>query len=227
VPLLRRKSHPFELRIENMKLRVAAPQEYHEESRAAALSFWEQVQSYSRRHPEFRSSKRPLRLTSDAPEAIREILRAAGAAGVGPAFAVQGAMTDHVWRFLSTILPEVTIANAGVHFIRTGRRTKFAVFRDGEGGELKITVDPRAGTEGLATTLGRAHLPARTVDGLGVLATSCMLADAAAAGVMAILAKPEAFKAALDYLRAIDGVQGGVVIQGERIGVVGRVEFAA
>jgi ApbE superfamily uncharacterized protein (UPF0280 family) len=136
-------------------------------------------------------------------------------------------MTDHVGRFLSTILPEVTIANGGVHFIRSGRRTKFAVFRDGEGGELKITVDPRAGTEGLATTLGRAHLPANTVDGLGVLATSCMLADAAAAGVMAILTKPEAFKPALDYLRDIDGVQGGVVVQGERIGVVGRVEFAA
>jgi hypothetical protein len=37
VPLLRRKSHPFELRVEDMTLRVAAPEEYHEESRAAAL----------------------------------------------------------------------------------------------------------------------------------------------------------------------------------------------
>jgi hypothetical protein len=54
-----------------------------------------------------------------------------------------------------------------------------------------------------------------------------MLADAAAAGVEAILPKEEGFANALEYLRRVPGVHGGLVVQGERIGVVGALEIAA
>jgi hypothetical protein len=54
-----------------------------------------------------------------------------------------------------------------------------------------------------------------------------MLADAAAAGVRAILPKENGFDVALDYLGKIQGVFGAVVLTGERIGVMGTVELAA
>jgi hypothetical protein len=44
---------------------------------------------------------------------------------------------------------------------------------------------------------------------------------------MAILSKPGSLKAALDYVRGIDGVSGAVIIKGENIGVAGGVEVAA
>jgi ApbE superfamily uncharacterized protein (UPF0280 family) len=227
MPLLRRKSAGFDLRIEDMVLRVAAPEERYEESRAAALSFWEQIQSYSRRNPRFRTSKRPIPTPEDGPEICREMTATAAAAGVGPAFTFQGALIEHVGRFLAGSLPEVTVSGGGDHFVLTGKRLKFPVFTDSEGGGLSVFISPDSGVHGIYTTIGRRTLPAETVDGLAILAETCILADAAAAAVMAILARDDAFKDALAYLQELDGVAGGVVVRGERIGVVGTIELAA
>jgi hypothetical protein len=54
-----------------------------------------------------------------------------------------------------------------------------------------------------------------------------MRADAAAAGVQAILPKPDGFRTALDYLKKVPGIHGAVVVLGERIGMMGGVEIAA
>ena len=65
------------------------------------------------------------------------------------------------------------------------------------------------------------------MDGLAVLAESCMLAGAAAAGVQAILTKEDGLRGALSYLKQVPGVVGGVVFLGERIGMAGGLELAA
>ena len=54
-----------------------------------------------------------------------------------------------------------------------------------------------------------------------------MLADAAAAGVQAILPKDNGFANALVYLKQVRGVLGGLVVVGDRIGMAGAVEIAA
>jgi hypothetical protein len=227
VPLLKKKPRSFDLRVDDSLLRVTAPEEYYEESRAAALSFAEQIRAYAIRNPKFRTSKRPLSVPEDAPEIVREMAQAARAAGVGPVFTFQGAMTDQVGRFLARSLPEVMVWNAGDYFVLQKRKTKLPVYRDAEGGGLSMVVGSGLGTCGLYTSLGRRQLPAESVDGLAVLATSCILADAAAAAVMAILSRPRSFRSALSYLQGLDGVHGGLVVKGGRIGVVGAVEFAA
>jgi ApbE superfamily uncharacterized protein (UPF0280 family) len=78
---------------------------------------------------------------------------------------------------------------------------------------------------GVSTTLGRGR-DGGGPDGLAVLATSCMLADAAAAGVQALLPKEDGFKLALRYLQQVPGVRGGVVVVGAQIGMSGGVEIA-
>jgi hypothetical protein len=78
---------------------------------------------------------------------------------------------------------------------------------------------------GVSTTLGRGR-GAEGPDGLAVIAQTCMLADAAAAGVQACLPKPDGFGMALHYLQRVPGVHGGVIVIGERIGVAGTVEIA-
>ena len=54
-----------------------------------------------------------------------------------------------------------------------------------------------------------------------------MLADAAVAGIHAILSKEDGFATALGYLKKVEGVFGGLVISGERIGMMGSLEIAA
>ena len=100
---------------------------------------------------------------------------------------------------------------------------KLSVKRRG-GEPISVVVLPDKQGVGVSTTLGRGH--GEGPDGLAVLANSCMLADAAAAGVQALLPKEDGFRKALQYLQQVPGVDGGVVVVGERIGVAGAVEIA-
>ena len=127
--LLKRKSRTFEIQVQDMTLHIQAATDLDEESRAAALSFWEQLHAYTIRNPEFRSSKRPVEVPDDAPEIVREIVSTAARAGVGPMFSFQGAVTDHVGRFLAREVSEVTVNCGGDYFIRSRRRQKLTVVR--------------------------------------------------------------------------------------------------
>jgi ApbE superfamily uncharacterized protein (UPF0280 family) len=139
-------------------------------------------------------------------------------------FTFRGAVVDQVGRFLADQLSEVTVACDGDYFIKARKRVKLAVKRHG-GAPITVALEPAARGRGVSTTLGRGR-GGGGPDGLAVLAKSCMLADAAAAGVQALLPKPDGFGMALHYLRKVRGVNGGVVVIGDRIGFAGGVEIA-
>jgi ApbE superfamily uncharacterized protein (UPF0280 family) len=224
--LLRRRVKSFDIQVQDLVLHITAPEDFAEESRAAALSFWEQLESYGLRNPQFRQSKRPLgTVADDAPVIVREMVQASATAGVGPMFTFRGAVVDQVGRFLADQLHDLTVACDGDYYIRSRKRMKIAVRRRG-GEPLAVALTPTGAAVGVSTTLGRGRGGAGP-DGLAVIASSCMLADAAAAGVQAVLGKRDGFGSALRYLRQVPGVHGGVVVVGETIGVAGGVEIAA
>ena len=222
--LLKRRPKSFDIQVQDMVLHITASPEYAEESRASALSFWEQLQSYALRDPAFRESKRAIPVPDDAPDIVREMVASASDAGVGPMFTFQVAVTDQVGRFLARSMSELTVTCGGDYFIVTRKRMKLAVKRRG-GDPISVVVLPDRAGVGVSTTLGRGR-GGEGPDGLAVLATSCMLADAAAAGVQALLPKEDGFRKALQYLQQVPGVDSGVVVVGERIGVAGGVEIA-
>jgi uncharacterized protein len=226
VRLLRRRPKSFDIQVQDLTLHITASDDYAEESRAAALGFWEQVHSYGLRHPEFRQSKRPLEeVTEDAPQIVREMVEAASAASVGPMFTIRGAVVDQVGRFLVGQVSELTVGCDGDYFVVAKKRMKIAVKRHG-GAPFTVVIEADPAGVGISTTLGRGRGHSGP-DGLAVIASTCMLADAAAAGVQALMSKPNGFTQALIYLRQVPGVQGGVVMAGDRIGVSGSVEIAA
>jgi hypothetical protein len=139
-------------------------------------------------------------------------------------FTFRGAVVDAVGRFLGDQLSEVTVACDGDYFLKVRKRMKLAVKRRG-GAPITVALTPAARGVGVSTTLGRGRAGTGP-DGLAVIADTCMLADAAAAGVQAVLPKPDGFGMALHYLRQVPGVVGGVVVIGDRIGVAGAVEIA-
>jgi ApbE superfamily uncharacterized protein (UPF0280 family) len=224
VKLLKRKPRSFDIQVQDMTLHIQAGTDLDEESRAAALSFWEQLHAYTLRNPDVRASKRPIEVPEDAPEIVREIVAAARRAGVGPMYSFQGAVTDYVGRFLSREVSEVIVNCAGDYFIMGKRRQKLTVLRRPAGSTVAIVVPASRQGVGISMTLGRGRA---AVDGLAVVADSCMVADAAAAGVQAILPKDNGFRSALLYLKQVRGVLGGLVVVGDRIGVSGSVEIAA
>jgi ApbE superfamily uncharacterized protein (UPF0280 family) len=228
VPLrMKRKPQTFDVPVQDMVLRITAPPDYYEEARAAAMGFWEQLQAYSIRNADFRTSKRPLpAVPDDAPEVCRRMIETATQVGVGPMFTFAGALTEHVGRTLVPFVPEIVIVNGGDYFIATRKPSKLTIYQRHDE-PISVVIRPERCPMGVYTTMGSLHSPADTADGVAVLADSCILADAAAAGVMAILRRPESFPGALSFLRRLKGVYGGVVVQGERIGVAGGVEISS
>jgi len=224
VKLLKKKPRSFDIQVQDLTLHIQAGTDFNEESRAAALSFWETLHAYTLRNPDVRNSKRPIDVPQDAPEIVREIVRAARRAGVGPMYSFQGAVTDHVGRHLAREVDEVTVNCGGDYYILGRRRQKLTVSRRADGSTIAVVVPPSRVGVGISMSAGRGRA---AIDGIAVLAESCMLADAAAAGVQAILPKEDGFANAVAYLRKVKGVLGGVVVVGDRIGVAGGVEIAA
>ncbi|HZD17834.1 MAG TPA: hypothetical protein VE669_06810 [Actinomycetota bacterium] len=222
--LLKKKARSFDVQVQDMVLHIQAGTDFNEESRAAALSFWEQLHAYTLRNPKIRTSKRPIEVPEDAPPIVREMIALARRAGVGPMFSFQGAVTDHVGRFLAREISDVTVNCGGDYFILGRRRQKLTVTRRAGGNTVAVVVPASKQGVGVSMAIGRGRTQ---VDGLAVLAESCMLADAAAAGVQAILPKENGFRSALAYLKQVHGVHGGLVIVRDRIGMAGAVEIAA
>jgi hypothetical protein len=140
---------------------------------------------------------------------------------------MQGAMTDAVGRFLLRSVSELRVSSGGDAFVVTKKPVKLSVLRRADGSGVSMVLHPRSGGVGISTLVGNRRASDLRIDGMAVMAETCMAADAALAAMEIILSKPGSMKRALAHLRRIDGVLGGVVIQGSDIGVAGGVEIAA
>jgi ApbE superfamily uncharacterized protein (UPF0280 family) len=227
VRLLRKKPQTFDIHVHDMVVRVQASPDYLEESRAAALSFWDQLNAYATGHSAFRNATEPLEVPDEAPPIIRDMARASRSAGVPPMVTMQGAMTDHVGRFLARSVSELRVSSGGDAFVVAKKPVKLSVMRRADGSGVSIVLHPRSGGVGVSTLVGGRKASDLNIDGMAVLAENCMVADAALAAMQIILSKPGSMKRALTHLQGIAGVVGGVVIQGSDIGVAGGVEIAA
>ena len=221
----RRRARHFDVPVHDMTLRITGSDELYEEARAVGMQFWEQLQSYVIRNPDFQTSKRPLAVKGDSPAIVQVMATLAARAGVGPMFTFQGALTQSVGMALSRTMPEVTVACGPDHYILTRKRARLALDgRLGRHGALGIVVKPELGPHGVHITAEGGRFGQ---DGAVIVASSCILADAAAAGVTAILGKPNALRTALTYLQAMEGIHGGMIVRGDRIGMAGSLELAA
>ena len=226
---MKRRSRYFDVPVQDMVLRVSGPERLYEEVRAAGMQCWEQIQSYAIRNPAFRTSKRPMAVPEDAPTIVRRMAATAAAAGVGPMFTFQGALTEHVGRLVARGQADVVVSCGGDSYVVARRRSRLVVHPGPQGVSppLAVVVRPELGPHGIYTTMGRRHMPTDIRDEIVVVASSCILADAAAAAASAILSRPRSFRAALLFLQRLNGVHGGVVVRRGAIGLAGSLELAA
>ena len=226
-----RKVQSYTVPVQDVTLRITGRDDLYEEARAAGMHFWEQVQSYAIRNPLFRTTKRRLFVPEDAPETIRDMAEQAALAGVGPMYTFQGALAEYVGRHLAPASDEITVVNGGHYFVIARRRARLRVNPAAAPNEtdepLAVVVRPELGPHGIYTDVGRRRRAATPRDGLVVVARSCILADAAAAGARATLAKHDSIPDALAYFQGVEGVFGAMVIRGRDIGLAGGLELAA
>lgn len=191
------------------------------------------LQTYLALDPAFGSALEPHVLMENAPAAAVRMAAAAAAAGVGPMAAVAGEIAAAVGKRLIRELGEdadVLIENGGDLWLwlTSPRLVVLDAGTSPLSGRLGIRMGPcapagvctSAGTVGPSLSLGRA-------DAFTVVATDAALADAAATAGGNMVQSPDDVELALTRITSVPGVSGAVVIIGNLVGALGKIELAA
>ena len=181
------------------------------------------LDEYIVRHAEFATSLIPIDLLDDAPEIARRMAAAAGAVGVGPMAAVAGTVAQMSAQAAGDA--EAIVENGGDVFLAARRSVTVGLYA-GQGllgDSLALSIPPEAmplavcsssGVMGHSLSLGKCDLAC-------VVSRDASLADAAATQAANLVKTPDDIEAALEQIAGIDGIDGVLMVRGDRIGVAG------
>ncbi|MGD8448133.1 MAG: UPF0280 family protein [Desulfobacterales bacterium] len=218
----------FRVAVKETDLFVQAAKPLEEITRELILKHRGVIEAYIKRHPEFVKTLKPWRVCGPAPNIINHMVSAGENAGVGPMAAVAGAIAEHVGIDLLIHTDEVVVENGGDIFFKTNGPVTIGIFAGkspislGMGlrvdpGEKPLSVCTSSGTVGHSLSLGKA-------DAVCVVSGSCSLADAAATSIGNQITSKAHIGSAIDFGKNIKGVDGIVVIMGNKIGMWGELE---
>ncbi|WP_276621505.1 UPF0280 family protein [Syntrophomonas wolfei] len=188
-----------------------------------------QLEDYIKRHPEFMTSFVPLPLMLGAPEIACRMAAAAEKAGVGPMAAVAGAIAQSLGQALENQVEEVMVENGGDIYLRSKSDRVIAIFAGSspftykigirvEPGESPLGICTSSATVGPSISLGRA-------DAAVIKAYPAELADAVATQAGNLVQSKDDLIKAIDYAKAIQGVSGVLLIQGDSMAAWGNIEI--
>ncbi len=220
----------FTVQVEETDLYIRAERDLSREALAAVRGVRSSLDSYMARHPAFRESLKPLEVSADAPPIVREMAAAAKKAGVGPMAAVAGAVAEAVGRKLLSLSSEVMVENGGDIFLRVRQIRQVMIFAGTSrlSNRLAIEVGPERTPLGVCTSSGTVghSLSFGAADAVTVLSRSTALADAAATAIGNVVKTGADIEKGLVFGKGIDGVEGFVIIVGDKMGALGDVEIS-
>ena len=219
----------FNVCILETDLCIGACSDLHEQAYSIAGKYRLQVENYIKAHPDFLTSLSPIEPVPDAPYIITAMCDAARKAGVGPMAAVAGALSEMTGRELLRFSEEVIVENGGDIFMSTKIVRKVGIFagKSPLSEKLALEIMPEKSPLGLCTSSGTVghSLSFGKADAALVISADTFLADAVATALGNMVKSPEDMEAALEFASAIEGVEGALVIIGDRLGVWGDIKL--
>lgn len=218
----------FEVVVRETDLMIRASRELSALACELVLAERAGLEAYIRAYPGFAGTLVPWRAEGPAPRLVQEMIAAGAAAGVGPMAAVAGAIAEAVGRGLLAHCDEVIVENGGDIFLKTRAPATVALYAGASPLSLKIgvviggedrtlAVCTSSGTVGHSLSFGRA-------DAVCVVAPSGALADAAATAIANRVSSPRDLRRAIAAGRRIPGVEGLVIVAGDRVAFWGAVQ---
>jgi len=220
---------PFALAIKETDLLIFADTSLIEEAKKAVLQYRYQLEEYTRKTPEFLKSLIPLPFDEYAPSIIKEMMRAAMLAQVGPMASVAGAVAEKVGKDLLNYTSQIVVENGGDIFLNVSKDLTIGVYAGNSPLSnklaLKITsfktplgVCTSSGTVGHSLSFGRS-------DSVTVISHSASLADATATAVGNLVKGRKDIDKGLKYAQNIKGILGTLIIVDDKFGVWGNIEI--
>ncbi|HNY49088.1 MAG TPA: UPF0280 family protein [Smithella sp.] len=187
------------------------------------------LETYIKKHPEFKKSLLPVADDPLAPPIVRDMLAKSKICGVGPMAGVAGAVSEFVARDLFHLTDNLIIENGGDIFLKTKNDVTVSVFAGESPLSYKVNfiiksndtplgICTSSATVGPSISFGKA-------DAVCVISPSATLADAAASAIGNRVKSKKDIEPALEYGINISGVIGIIIIIGKQMGVIGKVEL--
>lgn len=196
-----------------------------------ALFYRQQLEAYIRQDPDFRTTLEPYLVLSGAPPIALAMTRAGNAAGVGPMAAVAGALAELVGRDLLKKTGQVMVENGGDIFLKTDAGARVAVFAGASplSNRIAIELAPRTKPYGICTSSGTVgpSLSLGRADAAVIVSQSAILADAVATAAANRVQGSADLEAALQFARTVPGVEGVLIIKGDKLTAWGSLRLAS
>jgi len=219
----------FPVLIDETDLLIFADRNLQETAENAVFIYRNQLKTHISRYPDFASTLEPLPFQTDAPPLIREMLKAARLAQVGPMASVAGALAEQVGRNLLENTAQVIVENGGDIFLKVSRDITVGIYAGTSPLSNKLAVRiPSASTPlGVCTSSGTVghSLSFGSADAVTVIAQSTALADAAATAIGNSIKEAGDIALGLDKVRHIEGIAGTLIIVDDKFGVWGDFEI--
>ena len=180
--------------------------------------------------PTFRSSMKPIYITSPYPM-IMDMIHMSEQAGVGPMAGVAGAISEYVGLDLLAFSREIIVENGGDIFMKTDSDRTLQVytgeqspFRD----NLILRLTSRPEPYGICTSSGRIghSFSSGDTDATVVIAQSAITADVFATAIGNSVKREVDIDRGLAMARNSGVCSAALIVVGERVGVWGDVSFA-
>ncbi|MFH1407203.1 MAG: UPF0280 family protein [Candidatus Omnitrophota bacterium] len=219
----------FEVVVEETDLYISAKCDLADKTKELVLKYRKDIKDYIKKNPLFATSLVPVDIKEPAPAIVKEMIQAAGFSGVGPMAAIAGAIAEFVGMELLKLTGELIIENGGDIFIKSLSPRKIGIYagKSGLTGGISIDIIPENMPMGVCTSSGSVghSLSFGKADAAIILSKSAALADAAATAVCNKVKIVSDIKPAIEFAKSISGVEGVVIILGDKIGVWGDVKL--
>lgn len=221
----------FDVCVLQTDLRIGASRNLYNEAFELIKKYREQIEEYIKLEPLFLESLEPVKARIDAPVIIKRMYNAAEKAGVGPMAAVAGAVSEMVGCDLLKYSNEIIVENGGDIFIKSNTVRKVGIYAGKSPLNEKIALEilPQRTPIGICTSSGTVghSLSFGKADAAIIISTDTFLADAVATATGNIIKTPSDINKAIDFASGINGVEGVVVIIGDKIGAWGDVKLVS
>lgn len=188
------------------------------------------LEKYIERYPDFLTAMEPFNPDDKAPLMVKEMVKSAAAAGVGPMAAVAGAIAEYVGRELLEYSPEVIVENGGDIFMKSLSPRTVSIYAGTSplSNRLSIEVSPENTPTGICTSSGTIghSLSYGNADAVVIISPSASLADAVATAVGNIVKTESDIQAGLEFSEKIPGVNGTLIIINDKMGVNGNIKLS-
>lgn len=219
----------FQVQVLQTDLFVRAEKNLEQRATDLVVKSRSNIEKWSRDHPDFLTSLKPLKIKAPAYPPVNWMLKASGLTGVGPMAAVAGAIAEYVGRGLMDESPNIVIENGGDIFLAASDEMVVGLFSGGSAESMKLglLIQPDRTPLGVCTSSGAIghSLSYGRADAATVVADEAALADAAATALCNRIQIVDDIEPALSWALSISGVRGAAVVLNKHIGLLGDLEI--